>query len=132
MKEENQTDSKTLDSSILFAYFFDKKFQDLIESETIFFISILSIFEMKKKMLEKNVPENVIKEKLKFLRERSIILQLNEKIAGKAAEISINNKVPAIDSLIYASSLENNSIFLTLDNDFRGLEKIEILEVDKK
>lgn len=132
MKEENQTDSRTMDSSVLFAYFFEESFQELIENGKIFFISILSIFELKKKMLERNVPENIIKEKLKFIKDRTIRMPLNEEIAEKAAETSIKNKVPAIDSLIYASALENNSLLLTLDNDFRGLENVEVLEVDKK
>jgi len=130
MKEENQTDSKALDSSILFAYFFEEKFQAMIESKEIFFISILSIFEIKKKMLERNVPEDTIKEKLRFIKERTIRVPLNEKIAEKAAEVSVKNKIPAIDSLIYSSSLENKSLFLTLDNDFRGLEKVEILKIE--
>src|SRR3989344_2300443 len=107
MKEENQTDSKALDSSILFAYFFEEKFQAMIESKEIF-----SIFEIKKKMLERNVPEDTIKEKLRFIKERTIRVPLNEKIAEKAAEVSVKNKIPAIDSLIYSSSLENKSLFL--------------------
>jgi len=130
MKEENQIDSKTLDSSIILAYLFDGKFKDLIENENIFFISVLSIFEIKKRMLERKIPENVIKEKLKFIKEKSISLPLNEEIAEKAAEISLNKNIPAMDSLIYITSLKNNSLFLTLDNDFRGLENVQILEIN--
>lgn len=129
MKEENHIDSETLDSSIILAYLFDENFQDLIESEKIFFISILSIFEIKKKMLEKKIPENIIREKLKFIKEKTISLYLNEEITEKAAEISVDKNIPAIDSLIYASSLINNSLFLTLDNDFRGLKNVKILEI---
>ncbi len=129
MKEEDQIDSETLDSSVILAYLFEGNFQDLIESEKIFFISILSIFEIKKKMLEKKIPEIIINEKLKFIKEKTIQLSLNEEIAEKAAELSINKNIPAIDSLIYVSSLINNSLFITLDNDFRELKNVKILEI---
>ena len=129
MKEEIQTGSEILDSTIILAYLFEDSFRDLMEAEKIFYISLLSIFEIKKKMLDKKIPENVIKEKIKFIKDKTLSLPLNEKIVEKAAEISSNKNVPAIDSLIYATAIINNSKLITLDNDFRGLENVQVLEI---
>ena len=61
MKEEITTDSNILiDSSIWLTYFLEGSYQQIIESEKTIFISSLSIFELKKKMLDKEFPEHEI------------------------------------------------------------------------
>ena len=54
------TDSKFIDSSVWLAYFFEGEHISLLESEEILFVSVLSLFEIKKKLLEKKNPGNII------------------------------------------------------------------------
>ena len=129
MKEENQTNSKFLDTNLWIAYITKKHHSDIIDSEEKLFLSILSLFEIKKKLLKDNISKVEIDENMKFIKEKSIILSVNESIVDKAVEKSIFYKVPAIDSLIYATALLNKSTFITLENDFRGLENVQVLDI---
>jgi|SRR3989344_953202 len=128
MKEEKQTDSEIIDSSVWLSYLLEGNYQNIIDREKTFFISPLSIFEIKKKLLDKEIPTHEIEEKIKFIKRKSISINLNDSIAERASEISHENQIPAIDSLIYASALLNNCIVLTKDNDFRNLKNTKILE----
>ncbi len=127
MKEEKVIGSDFIDSSVWLSYFIDSINKETIEKEEILLTSVLSLFEIKKKLLEKNVPNNEIIEKINFVKKKSIIISITNEIAEESANICVKNKLPAIDSLIYVSSLKQNSTLITLDNDFRGLEKVEIL-----
>ena len=121
-------DSKLLDSSVWLDYLHNTAYSEIIDSDEILFLSVLSIFEINKKLIkEKNSIQKIL-ESIKFIKFRSIILQITEEIAEKAVEISIKNNLPTIDSLIYATAIINELIVITLDNDFRGLDKAMVLE----
>jgi len=121
------TDSKLLDSSVWISYFFEGKWAEEIEAEKPNFLSVLSLFEIKTRLIKKKVKAEEIKEKINFIKGKSIILDVTLNIAEKAAEISSEKSIPAIDSLIYASSFLNKHKLITLDNDFRGLDNVIIL-----
>ena len=121
-------DSKLLDSTTWVDYLIKKTHTEIIDSEEKLFLSVLSIFEIKKKLIKDKLPKEDIKKSIKFLKEKSIILPVTEKIAERAAEIANEKDMPMADSIIYVTSLFNNSKLLTLDNDFRGLENVEILD----
>lgn len=118
-----------LDSSAWLAYFFayNKQVQKMIESNTILFASVISIFEVKKKLITNNYKNIQIQKAIDFISQRSILIELTKEICENAAEISAKKKLHAIDSLIYASSLDNNCILVTGDSDFEGLDKVSIL-----
>lgn len=119
--------SKLLDSSIWLAHLFYNSHTDIIDKEEKYFISALSIFEIKTKLLKKEVPLSEIKEKIAFIKQKSIVLDLTEEIAEKAADISVEKNLPAIDSLIYQTAISHNCQLLTMDNDFRNLKNAVIL-----
>jgi predicted nucleic acid-binding protein len=119
-----------LDSSIWIAYLFDGKFIEEIEHEDKLFLSVLSLFEIKKKLLTKKINGKDLDNKIDFIKKRNILLPIDGKIAEKASEISAEKSLPAIDSLIYATSLVNNLKLVSLDNDFRELENAEVLEIE--
>lgn len=121
-------DSKLLDSTTWVDYLIKKTHTEIIDSEEKLFLSVLSIFEIKKKLIKDKLPKEDIKKSIKFLKEKSIILPVTEKIAERAAEIANEKDMTMADSIIYVTSLFNNSKLLTLDNDFRGLENVEILD----
>ncbi len=127
MTEEKAIGSKLIDSSVIVAYLMDGYHKEIIEEEGTLLISTLTLFEIKRKLGEKNIPEKIINEKIEFIQKRTVSFPVNDEISLRAAKISVNYKVPAMDSLIYATALINNSHLITLDNDFRGLTNVTIL-----
>lgn len=121
------TDSKLLDSSTWLEYFHNKKNTNLIESDAQLLSSTLSIFEIKKKLEKDNQKKEFVTECLNFLKERSIVIPLDTKIAENAAELSLKYKLAALDSLIYATATMHKAILISMDNDFRNLPDVQIL-----
>ena len=103
------------------------EYKEVIDSDEIFLLSALSLFEIRKKLVKNRIDSAKINKTMEFIRKRSLIIGLNPEITEKAVEFSISHNLPAIDSLIYAASIFNNAIMLTLDNDLRGLKDVIIL-----
>ena len=120
-------DSKLIDSSVWLSYLLNGEFQNIIEHEDIILLSALSLFEIKKKLAKNSMPSGKISKSMDFIKKRSIVIPISAEIAEKAAEIALANKLPAADSLIYATSVLHDSILYTIDNDFRGLKGVLIL-----
>ncbi|MEK6850148.1 MAG: PIN domain-containing protein [Nanoarchaeota archaeon] len=122
------TDSELFDSTIWLDYLIKGSFKEKIELEEIFALSSLSLFEIKRKLLKnKELKRKEIDEKIYFIKNKSIIINIDEKIAEKASEIAEEKNLGAADALIYTTAILNNATLLTLDNDFRGFDKVKIL-----
>lgn len=132
MKEEKAIDSeiksKLIDSSVWITYIVSRKYIEIIDSEETLFLSVLSLFEIKKRFIKDKIPKIKIEENLRFIKERSILINITTEIAEKASELSAEKNIPAIDSLIYTTAILNKAVLLTLDNDFRNLENAIILD----
>lgn len=120
-------DSKLLDSSIWIEYLLNGSFKNIIENDQIF-LSTISLFEIKKKLVKSNIPLNVITNSINFVKKKSFLVLVSAEIAEYAVELAIQNRLGAVDAIIYASALRSNSVLLTLDNDFRKLKNVEILD----
>ena len=120
---------KFLDSSIWIAHLVEAntKAISLLESDTILFSSILTLFEVRKKLIKEGFEIEEIMKILDFIKNRSVIVNLNDEIVNLAAELSLKHDIPSIDSIIYSSSIDVGINLLTFDNDFRGLENVEVL-----
>lgn len=119
-----------LDSSAWISYFFaeNEGVKSIIDNNNVLFTSVISIFEVKRKLLRDKVEKIRVSGVLYFIKEKSIIAKLDQDVCEKAAEISLAHKIPAIDSLIYTSSLTNNSILVTEDRHFKDLEKVRLID----
>ncbi len=120
-----------LDSSAWLSYFLaeNESSKDFIENgKHLLMTSISSIFEVKRKMLIKKIQGSKIEEFLKFIRNRSLLIELNESICGEAADISVKHNLHTVDSLIYCSAILNNAILISGDRHFDGLENVLILK----
>jgi len=122
------TDSKLMDSSVWIAYLVDSSFSEVFESDEILFLSVLSLFEIRKIFTKQKIAPEQITKSIEAIKKRSFLINVDANISELAAEISGRNKLPALDALIYASALKNNAELVTLDNDFRNLEKARILK----
>ena len=121
---------KILDSSIWLAYLFDGQFVELIECDEKLFLSALSLFEIKRKLLNIKVGKKDVNSKIDFIKKRNVVLSVDGKIAEKASELSFEKGLPATDSIIYATALQNKLNLVSLDNDFRGLSNTEVFDAD--
>ncbi|MEK6932647.1 MAG: PIN domain-containing protein [Nanoarchaeota archaeon] len=124
------TDSKLLDSSVWLAYFYaeNNEIKSIVESNIILLTSSISLFEVKNKLIKDKTDSIKIQNSVDFIKQRSLIIDVGAEIAEEAVEIAKKNKLPIIESLIYASSLKNNSELITLDNEFRDLDNVKILK----
>jgi PIN domain nuclease of toxin-antitoxin system len=128
MTGEIQKDSKLLDSSVWLGYFLYGEFSEIIEKEDFLYLSVLSLFEVQKKLNKTSLKKEDIEKGILLMRRKSIILDLTEEIASKAVNISIEKGMPSIDSMIYAASLSKNMRVYTKDNDFRRLANAVVLQ----
>jgi predicted nucleic acid-binding protein len=122
-------ESKLLDSSAWLSYFFaqNEEIKGMVESHDILYTQAISLFEIKRKFLERQIKQDDLNKALNFIKERSIIANLDEEIAEKAAEIAYKKKLHTIDSLIYTTALSVESMLVTMDFDFKELDGVRIL-----
>ena len=122
-----RTDSKLIDSSVWLAYLFNGSYSDTIDSDEILLLSVLSLFEIKRKLGKSNYENSKIIKCMDFIRKRSLIVPVSEEIADNAANFSLEKNLSIVDSIIYTTAMLNDSMLLTLDNDFRGLRNVVLM-----
>ena len=122
------TVSELFDSAIWLDYLIKGSLKEKIEGDDLFGLSTLSLFEIKRKLLRnKELKKETIKEKMVFIKKKSLLYVVDEEIADKASEIADETGLGAADALIYATALRNKLTFVTLDTDFRGLTGVRVL-----
>lgn len=121
---------KFIDSSVWYAYFFDasENAKSIIESNEALFCSILSFFEIKKRAIQVKIHPGQIQKAIEEMNLRAIIVHLNDEIINLAVRVALQNKLGAMDALIYASAMESNTTLVTADNDFRGLSETIVIQ----
>ena len=122
------TDIKLVDSSVWIEYLFNNHFQEIIDSGQVLYLSVLTLFEVYKKLKKEKIEQNKIIISLDFLKKRSLLIPVSAEIAEKAVELSLHHDLPAIDSLIYATAVHQRVHLITCDNDFRGLPEVTVLK----
>lgn len=120
------TDSRFIDSSIWIDYLLYGNHKDLILSERILLSSVLSLIEVKKRLLRLGFGEHIAKQSIAFIKQRSIIVPIDQEIVDKTIEAIDEKSLSMVDALIYASALNSKSPLVSMDNDFRGLKNVEI------
>lgn len=123
-----QTDFKIkcIDSSAWLAYYLEPKPEiiKIIEGGELVVTSSLTLFEVKKKLLKvEKDPEELID----MIKQRGMIIVPGIMLSEKAADISFEKNLAAIDALIYTTSLIFEAELITGDNHFRELEKVKII-----
>jgi len=126
-----ETESKILvDSSCWVDYFFTgkKSISDYIDSKKFFLISsAISLHEVKKRLLKEKYLKKEIKDATEFMKNHSIIIDVDEIICEKSAEDSFKLKLHTMDSIIYRTAIDNNAKIITLDNDFQKINQAIVL-----
>ena len=107
MKEEKNGidyNRELIDSSVWMDYFVLGNFKEIIEIEKELYLSVISMFEIKTKLIKKKINKDKIKEKIDFIKAKSIIIDLDNETAETAAEIAAEKDLPMADALIYSSA----------------------------
>ena len=125
-----ETEKYFLDSSVWLAYFLaaSEEIKKLIDSNTVLFTSAISLFEIRKRLIKENLQNKKIAQACEFIKENTIIIDIDTEISEKAVAISIKEKLHTVDALIYTSAIVNNAILVTADKkDFSNLNNVKIL-----
>ena len=122
-----KTDSKLIDSSVWLAYLFNGVYSDIIESDEMLLLSVMSLFEIHRKLAKIKIDSNKISRSMEFIKKRSLVIEVSTEISEKAVDFSLEFKLSTIDSIIYATSILSDATLVTLDNDFKGLKSVVVL-----
>jgi len=123
------TASRLLDTSAWLSYYFgeSQKTRAMLESDEELAASIVSIYEIERKLAKLKYREEEIREFVEYLKNRACVLPISPEICSSAARLSINHRLGAMDSLILACAQSDNMTLVTGDLDFKGLKKIELI-----
>lgn len=118
-----------IDSSAWFDYFLGEKEGKIVEkylnSQEEILISTINLTEIYSRYL-RSWP-NQAQEKKNYLLGRCNLIEVSKEIALEAAKTRASKRLALADSLIYATAKLSKVKLITSDNDFRGLENVEIL-----
>ena len=103
----------------------DEKVKTVIDKEDGLATSVLSLFEINKKLQKLGYSKTKINQVLSLIKQRSILCNVDEETIKTAIDFS--NVLAIVDAILYATSQLNNFKLITKDNDFRGLKDVVIL-----
>ncbi len=125
------TDSKYfLDSSVWLAYFKGeiKESKRFVEGNNLLLSSSISLFEIKRRLLQEGFSKENVQKHLNFMKNKSIIVETDQELFEEAAETSIALKLPAIDSVIYTSANKQKATLVTSDSHFENVKDVQFLQ----
>jgi toxin FitB len=121
-----------VDSSGWLEYFADSinasNFAPAIENTSELIVSTINIYEVYKKVLLQK-DENVALQAIALM-QQALVIDVNFPIALSAAELSVKQKIPMADSIIYSTAKLYEATVWTQDSDFKDLSNVKFF--DKK
>jgi len=84
------------------------------------------LYEVYKK-IKKEVSEAKATEAIAYMIDSTKVIELNERIAVQAAEISLEMKLAMADAIIKATADLNDARIITSDQDFKEFKNVEIV-----
>lgn len=86
-------------------------------------VPAITIYEVFKVVL-REVGENEALQAIAAM-QKGTVVELTASIGMNAAKISMQNKLPMADSIIYATAISHNCIIWTQDDDFENLQRVK-------
>ena len=119
-----------VDSSLWLEFFADSEAGNniavVLEDTNNLLVPTIVLYEVFKKLLLET-SENDALFAIAHMKQARVI-DLDEELSLDAAKLSIDNKMPMADSLIYATSLKHNCILWTQDKHFRDMQSVNYFE----
>jgi len=100
------------------------KAKEYVESIIPIYTPSICLTEIKSKYLREGKDP---KDRIDFILERTLIIDVDHRIALKAAEIKNELKLHTVDALVYAAAQAKGAPLVTGDPDFKNLPNVEIL-----
>lgn len=119
-----------IDSSCWISYFTEHsiavKVEKYVHKMDLVLIPTVVIYEVYRQ-LSRKIPD---KESIFFITQlqKGLVVSLDQDLALKAAELSLNHKLGMADAIIYATALLYDAKVITLDSDFRGLPDCVVID----
>ncbi len=122
--------SYIVDTNAWISYFEGKKeFKETIEENELYTPSIV-LAEVSRVLTRKQVPKSEGTRILKFMKQRSLILSLDETNAIEAGETAEKEGLYLIDGIVY-SYVDENTHLLTGDKHFENKPFVDLIEATK-
>ena len=102
---------------------------DVVRNCDLLVVPTISIYEVYKKVLCDISIDQALYSSMQMRRGR--VIDLDYELSESAARISVEHKLPAADSIIYATTLEYKCILWTQDEHFAGLPSVNYFEKKK-
>ena len=123
-----------VDSSAWLAYFGGEPsaeyFADAIEKTDRLVVPSVCLYEVFRRILSQR-DENDALQAIALMQQGNIV-ELSERIALNAAQISVTKKLAMADSIIFATAQASDAVLWTQDSDFQGLENVNYFPKDKE
>ena len=100
------------------------KAKEYIESTIPIYTPSICLTEIKYKYLKEAKDP---KDRIDFILERTLIVDIDHRVAIKAAEIKTQFKLHTVDALVYAAAHAKSAPLVTGDPDFKNLPNVEFL-----
>ena len=119
-----------MDSSAWIHYFYgsDTYVERLLQEAHYVYSSPLSLFEIKRKLLQRKISATIIQSIMTYIKEKSIFVELKLSLMEDAATVSHQQALSAIDAIMYASAISKKALLITSDTDFSGCEHVHMLK----
>jgi predicted nucleic acid-binding protein len=101
-----------------------EKVKFYVEGPTTILTPSVCLTEIKARYLRQNKDPSG---RLNFIINRSTIIDLDQEMALKAAELKIEEKLYTIDAIVYSAALRHNTKLLTGDKHFLDKSEIEMI-----
>ena len=116
-----------VDSSGWLEYLSDSKnaklFAPAIEKTDDLIVSTINIYEIYKKILNEKDENTAIQ--IIGLMQQAKVVEVNSSIAIQAAKLSVAQKIPMADSIIYTTAQQFKATVWTQDIDFKDLDNVK-------
>ncbi|MDP7116453.1 MAG: PIN domain-containing protein [Candidatus Woesearchaeota archaeon] len=124
------SDKFLLDTSAWLAYFYgdNKTILNYVESESILLSSVISILELRGKLVKAHITKDKIKKVMEFMSKRSIMIDATQEICEEASLLSFDKGLATIDSIIYTSALKNDSFLLTTEKGLKNKKNVLMID----
>ena len=100
------------------------KAKEYVESRIPIYTPSICLTEISSKYLKEGKDP---RDRIDFILERTLIIDIDHKIALKAAEIKNQLKLHTVDALVYAAAQAKSAPLVTGDSDFKNLPNVEFL-----
>ena len=115
-----------VDSSAWIEFFFagpnGPAFKAVVEQREKLLVPVIALYEVHK-ILSRKMPAEVVVSCLNVMR-LGRVLELTDRRAIAAADISIRHRLAMADAVMYSMALEHGAMFWTQDVDYLGLPSV--------